>query len=91
MLYLVAYDIPSGTKAGARRRKQLHDLLLDFGRPVQYSVFECDLDPRRRARLDALWRNIVDPKLDRLALYPICEKCASRAEFHGPLGPLLDL
>ena len=42
MVFLVAYDIPDdGT------RTQVANELENWGDRVQYSVFECDLDPAR--------------------------------------------
>ncbi|HIP96765.1 MAG TPA: CRISPR-associated endonuclease Cas2, partial [Anaerolineae bacterium] len=42
MFVVVAYDISND-----RRRTKLHDTLLNFGTPVQYSVFECIVDQKR--------------------------------------------
>jgi len=42
---LVVYDISSD-----KRRTRLHNKLLDFGTPVQYSVFECLLGAEELAR-----------------------------------------
>ena len=38
--YLVSYDI-----SDAKRLRQVHKTIKDFGWPMQYSVFICDLDP----------------------------------------------
>ena len=43
---LVVYDISND-----RRRTRLHNLLLDFGTPVQYSVFECLLSPKQEMKM----------------------------------------
>ena len=37
--YLVSYDI-----SDAKRLRQVHKTIKDFGWPMQYSVFICDLD-----------------------------------------------
>jgi len=42
MLIVVSYDIPDD-----RRRLQLSKALKDFGKRVQWSVFECHLDDRQ--------------------------------------------
>ena len=41
-MYLVSYDISSDRVRGKVAKK-----LLDYGKRVQYSVFECDLDKKR--------------------------------------------
>ncbi|MCY4175088.1 MAG: CRISPR-associated endonuclease Cas2 [Acidimicrobiaceae bacterium] len=38
--YLVSYDI-----SDAKRLRQVHKIIKNFGWPMQYSVFICDLDP----------------------------------------------
>ena len=44
-LIVVSYDIPDD-----RRRLRLANTLKDFGIRVQYSVFECRLEPDTRTR-----------------------------------------
>ena len=53
---LVCYDIPDD-----RRRTKVMQTLLDFGRRVQYSVFECDLKAKDLDGLAALSRRSVAP------------------------------
>ncbi|MEM2889797.1 MAG: CRISPR-associated endonuclease Cas2 [Candidatus Hadarchaeum sp.] len=45
-LVLVVYDISND-----KRRTKLHNVLLDYGTPVQYSVFECHLDEKNLTNL----------------------------------------
>ena len=45
-MYLVCYDITSD-----RVRNQIVKTLEGYGRRVQYSVFECDLDEKRYKEL----------------------------------------
>ena len=42
MFYVVSYDIVDDA-----RRTRVHATLKDYGTPVQYSVFECDVDAKR--------------------------------------------
>lgn len=71
MFIVVAYDI-----ADDRRRVRVHKLLKDFGRPVQYSTFECLLEPSQLARLRARVERLTDGDLDAIAYYALCETCA---------------
>ena len=66
MLFVIAYDVVSD-----RRRDRLHGLLVQFGLPVQKSVFEARLTPSERERLLARAARIIDSETDQLALYPI--------------------
>lgn len=45
-MYLVSYDITSD-----RRRRRIANLLENYGKRIQYSVFECDLDEKRYQKL----------------------------------------
>ena len=72
---LVVYDISDD-----RRRTKLHDALLDFGTPVQYSVFECLLTPKQEARMRSRVKKIIRPKKDRVRFYKLCSDCLKRVE-----------
>jgi CRISPR-associated protein Cas2 len=73
-LFLVVYDISND-----KRRTKLHDLLLDFGSPVQYSVFECLLDNKEKEKMMKKINNLIRPKKDSLRIYLICSDCAKKA------------
>ncbi len=78
MLIVVSYDIPDD-----RRRTRLAHALKDFGQRVQYSVFECRVEP---AGLDALRRRVetlTDPEEDRVRLYRFCRDCEANVEIVG--------
>lgn len=47
MFVLVAYDVATVNKAGARRLRRVARACLDYGQRVQNSVFECRLDDRQ--------------------------------------------
>ena len=75
MFVVVAYDISHD-----RRRTKLHDTLLDFGTPVQYSVFECIVDEKRLARMKKAVRRVIKPRQDRVRMYYLCQACLARTE-----------
>ncbi len=72
---LVVYDISND-----RRRTKLHNALLDFGTPVQYSVFECMLDDAGLARMKKAVMRIIRPRVDRVRFYYLCARCLVRTE-----------
>jgi CRISPR-associated protein Cas2 len=77
MLFIVAYDIPEdGT------RDQVAAELQNWGRRVQYSVFECDLDPRRAAQLEGKLRALISAP-DNIRIYPLCGGCRERVVTMG--------
>ena len=75
MFLLVVYDISND-----RRRTRLHDTLLDYGTPVQYSVFECIVDGERLARLKKAVGGVIKPQRDRVRFYTLCQACVARTE-----------
>jgi CRISPR-associated protein Cas2 len=77
---VVAYDLPDD-----RRRQRLHDALLNYGTPVQYSVFECLVDDGELARLKKQVKRILKPRLDHVRYYTLCAACVKRVESTG--GP----
>ena len=50
-MYLISYDISSD-----RLRNKVAKKLLDYGKRVQYSVFECDID---RKKYKELYKELV--------------------------------
>lgn len=72
---LVVYDISSD-----KRRTRLHDTLLDYGTPVQYSVFECLLEPEQVNKMKEAVERVIRPRKDRVRYYHLCQKCLSKTE-----------
>lgn len=82
MLILVSYDIPND-----KRRLAVANALLDFGRRVQYSVFECDIEEAALDQLRHRLRRFVVEDEDSVRLYRICAACQARIESLGLPGP----
>jgi len=72
---VVVYDISSD-----RRRTKLHNVLLDYGTPVQYSVFECLLDEEGLARMKRAVGKAIRPRVDRVRYYYLCQTCLEKVE-----------
>lgn len=68
-MYLIAYDI-----ADDGRRLRVANLLLDFGRRVQESVFECHLNEQTLRRLTGRTGKLLS-SADSLRVYPLCLSC----------------
>ena len=64
-----------GGAADDRRRTKVMQTLLDFGRRVQYSVFECDLKAKDLDRLLKKLGRLVDKTEDSVRFYFLCESC----------------
>jgi CRISPR-associated protein Cas2 len=78
MFILVVYDIPSD-----KRRTKLHNALLDYGTPVQYSVFECLLDKKQEAQMRRTVERLVRPKKDHVRFYRLCAACVEKITVIG--------
>jgi CRISPR-associated protein Cas2 len=75
---LVVYDISND-----RRRTKLHNVLLDYGTPVQYSVFECRPDDKALERMQKAIRKVTRPRKDNVRYYWLCEDCQKRIQASG--------
>jgi CRISPR-associated protein Cas2 len=83
MYFVVAYDIEQD-----RRRNKVMNALKDFGLRVQYSVFECELDPGRIDALRQRLRSLIEPQCDKIHIYPLCDACFFRSESLGLEKPI---
>lgn len=92
---LVTYDVATGDAAGRRRLRRIARLCRDYGQRVQYSVFECQVDPAQWAALRASLVNEIDGRVDSLRFYRLGANWRSRIEHVGskasydPDGPLV--
>lgn len=70
---LIVYDISDD-----RRRTRLHDRLLDYGTPVQYSVFECMLSKKEFQSMRKAVQRVIRPRKDQVRFYFICQNCLKK-------------
>jgi CRISPR-associated protein Cas2 len=82
MRYLISYDIVDDP-----RRTRLAHLLENYGRRVQYSVFECELAEKRFLELRRQILKAIDPTVDSVRVYPLCGRCSTVLEVIGT-GPI---
>ena len=95
MLMLVTYDVSTTDAAGRRRLRRVAKACADYGQRVQFSVFECQIDPAQWARLRARLLKEIDEKVDSLRFYRLGANWRARVEHWGakpaydPDGPLV--
>ncbi len=87
---LIAYDVNTETPAGKRRLRRVARACLDHGQRVQYSVFECELEPAQWVALRARLVAEIDPSHDSLRFYRLGADGRRRVE-HVGAKPVLDL
>lgn len=59
--YLVCYDIRD-----EKRLRQVFKTCRDYGNHLQYSIFECDLNPMEKAELEAALAAIINHAEDQV-------------------------
>jgi len=83
MLMLVTYDVATSDTAGRRRLRRVARLCQDFGQRVQFSVFECQVDPAQWTTLRTRLMDEIDPDADSLRFYRIGANWRPRVEHIG--------
>jgi len=68
---VVAYDISTSTSAGVRRLARVAAICEGYGIRVQKSVFECQLDNTRFARLITELQDAIEPTVDSVRCYRV--------------------
>lgn len=73
-MYLVSYDISSD-----KRRGRIAKRLENYGKRIQYSVFECDIDEKRFLKLYAEMLKECEGMADgSVRIYYICKNCSPK-------------
>lgn len=88
MLVLVTYDVKTEDIAGRRRLRRVARACLDFGQRVQYSVFECEVDPGQWVALRARLIGEIDSNCDSLRFYRLGAEGRKRIEHIGAKAAL---
>ena len=83
MLVLVSYDVATAVPGGQRRLHRVAKACLNYGQRVQYSVFECIVDPAQWAILRQKLIDEIDPKEDSLRFYFLGSNWKHRVEHVG--------
>ena len=83
MLVLVSYDIANQGTDGQRRLRRVARHCLDYGQRVQYSVFECVIDPTQWAQLRQKLVAEIDEEKDSLRFYFLGSNWKRKVEHIG--------
>jgi CRISPR-associated protein Cas2 len=95
MMVLVTYDMGTQTEQGRRRLRHIAKLCQNHGQRVQFSVFECLLEPALWVEFRAKLLAQIDPATDSLSFYLLGANWQQRVEHAGakasydPEGPLI--
>ena len=83
MLVLVSYDVATTDPGGPRRLHRVAKTCQNYGQRVQYSVFECIVDPAQWAMLRQKLIDVINPKEDSLRFYFLGSNWKRRIEHIG--------
>ena len=95
MLVVICYDVSTVEADGQRRLRRVAKTCKNYGQRVQFSIFECDIDPARWAFLRQSLIDKIDPETDSLRFYFLGSNWRRRIEHVGakksydPEGPLI--
>jgi CRISPR-associated protein Cas2 len=90
MMVLITYDVSTVSDGGKRRLRRVARACRDFGQRVQYSVFECEVDPAQWVKLRARLLKEIDATTDSLRFYQLGSNWKPHVE-HAGVKPTLDL
>lgn len=95
MLVLISYDVSFDGPDGQRRLRRIAKACQDYGQRVQYSVFECVVDPAQWTKLKHRLLSEINEEKDSLRFYYLGANWKRRIEHVGakeaydPEGPLI--
>jgi CRISPR-associated protein Cas2 len=83
MLVLVSYDVSTTDPGGPKRLHRVAKVCQNYGQRVQYSVFECIVDPAQWAVLKNRLIDLINQELDSLRFYYLGSNWRRRVEHVG--------
>jgi len=83
MFVLVTYDVKTSDPGGTKRLRRVAKTCKNFGQRVQFSVFECIVDPAQWARLRQQLIDEIDEEVDSLRFYFLGSNWKHRVEHVG--------
>jgi len=83
MMVVVSYDVANLDSGGARRLRRVAKTCQNYGQRVQYSVFECIVDPAQWTLLRKKLMDEINPEEDSLRFYFMGSNWRRRVEHIG--------
>lgn len=88
MFVIVSYDVATSDDGGQRRLRRVARACQDYGQRVQFSVFECIVDPAQWAKLKDRLISEIKPEKDSLRFYYLGSNWQRRVEHVGAKAPI---
>ncbi len=83
MFVLVSYDVKTSEEGGARRLRRVAKVCKDYGQRVQYSVFECIVDPAQWTMMRQKLIDEIEEGSDSLRFYFLGSNWKHKVEHIG--------
>lgn len=83
MFVLVSYDVATSEPGGQKRLRRVAKACKNYGQRVQFSVFECIVDPAQWTTLRQSLEAEINPKTDSLRYYFLGSNWRHRVEHVG--------
>ena len=83
MFVLVTYDVQTTDPGGKKRLRRVARACKDYGQRVQYSVFECIVDPAQWTKLRRRLISEIEEDVDSLRFYFLGSHWQRRVEHIG--------
>ena len=83
MLVLITYDVNTETETGKKRLRRVAKQCVNYGRRVQNSVFECEMDAAKCREVKAILEEMIDVKKDSLRFYYLGNNYRNKVEHIG--------
>lgn len=83
MFVLVSYDVSTLERAGRRRLRRVAKTCKNYGQRVQFSVFECIVDPAQWTVFRQKLLDEIDPGQDSLRFYNLGSNWERKVEHVG--------
>jgi CRISPR-associated protein Cas2 len=83
MMVLVSYDVAVTSSGGTTRLRKIAKTCQNYGERVQFSVFECVVDPAQWTKLKNILENIIKKETDSLRYYYLGANYKNRVEHIG--------
>lgn len=90
MLVLVSYDVAVSSDGGKKRLRRVAKACQNYGQRVQFSVFECVVEPAQWVKLKANLENIIEKETDSLRYYYLGSNYKHKVEHIGA-KPAIDV
>ncbi|MEG0377936.1 MAG: CRISPR-associated endonuclease Cas2 [Eubacterium sp.] len=83
MLVLITYDVKTESDGGKTRLRKVAKQCVNYGRRVQNSVFECEMDAAKCREVRAILEDIIDKDKDSLRFYYLGNNYKDKIEHIG--------